>query len=138
MFKLFFVIVSLLFSFTINGQGVLSSELQAVIAESNPNDFISIRIEFKENVDCYYLNNEFKENEISVDERPKIVIEQLQNQAEISQTEIVEYIESHYKYSYRNLKQFWVVNIIIMEAKADLINYLNSQSSIALDRKSVV
>nr|MBC8411510.1 S8 family serine peptidase [Paracoccaceae bacterium] len=132
MFRIFSVIFSLFFSFTIIGQGVLSSELQAVIADANPNDFISIRIEFKENVDCYYLNNEFKENEISVDERPKIVIEQLQGQAEISQTEIVEYIESHYKHSYRNLKQFWVVNIIIMEAKADLINFLNSQSSIAL------
>ena len=55
-----------MFSFTINGQGVLSSELQAVIADGNPNDFISIRIEFKENVDCYYLNNEFKENKIKI------------------------------------------------------------------------
>ena len=132
MSRIFSVIFSLIFSFTINGQGVLSSELQALIADANPNDFISIRIEFKENVDCYYLNNEFKENEISVDERPKIVIEKLQDQAEISQTEIVEYIKSHYKYSYRNLKQFWVVNIIIMEAKVDLIDFLNSQSSIAL------
>jgi len=132
MFRIFFVIFSLLFSFKINGQGVLSNELQAVIAESNPSDFISIRIEFKENVDCYYLNNEFKENEISVDERPKIVIEQLQDQANISQTEIVKDIERLYKSSYRNLKQFWVVNLIIIEAKADLINFLNSQSSIAL------
>ena len=132
MSRIFFVIFSLFFSFTINGQGVLSNELQAVIAESNPNDFISIRIEFKENIDCYYLNNEFKENEISVDERPKIVIEQLQDQANISQTEIVKDIERLYKSSYRNLKQFWVVNLIIIEAKADLINFLNSQSSIAL------
>ena len=67
-----------LFCFTINGQGLLSAELQSVISEAHSNDFISIRIEFKENVDCYYLNNEFKENEIPVDQRPKIVIEQLQ------------------------------------------------------------
>ena len=132
MLRFFSVIFSLLFSFAINGQGVLSSELQAVIAVANPNDFISIRIEFKENVDCYYLNNEFKENEISVDERPKIIIEQLQDQAETSQTEIVEYIETYYKDSFRNLKQFWVVNLIIIEAKPDLINFLNTQTSIAL------
>ena len=50
MLRFFSVIFSLLFSFAINGQGVLSSELQAVIAVANPNDFISIRIEFKENV----------------------------------------------------------------------------------------
>ena len=132
MSRILSVILSLLFSLTINGQGVLSSELQAAIAESNPNDFISIRIEFKENVDCYYLNNEFKENEIPVDERPKIVIQQLQSQANNSQTEIVKDIENLYKYSYRNLKQFWVVNLIIIEAKPELINFLNTQTSIAL------
>ena len=132
MFRIFFAIFFLLFCFTINGQGVLSPELQSVISESNSNDFISIRIEFKENIDCYYLNNEFKENAISIEQRPKIVIEQLQNQAEISQTEIIEYIEAHYKSSYRNLKQFWVVNLIILEANLDLIDFLNTQPSISL------
>lgn len=132
MLKLFPVIFLLLFSCTISGQGVLSSELQSVIADSKPNDFISIRIEFKENVDCYYLNNEFKENKISVDKRPKIVIQQLQDQAKISQAEIIKDIESLYKSSYRNLKQFWVVNLIIIEAKAELINFLTTQTSIAL------
>ena len=92
MYRIFFAIFSLLFCFTINGQGIISAELQSVMFEAKSNDFISIRIEFKENIDCYYLNNDFKENEISVDQRPKIVIEQLQNQAEISQSEIIEYI----------------------------------------------
>ena len=132
MFRIFFAIFPLIFCFTIHGQGVLSAELQSAISEANSNDFISIRIEFKENIDCYYLNNEFKENQTPVSQRAKIVIEQLQNQAEISQTEIIEYIETHYKSSYRNLKQFWLVNLIILEAKPDLINFLNTQSDIAL------
>jgi len=132
MLKITTLIFPLLFALIINGQGVISNELQNVIADANSNDFISIRIEFKENVDCYYLNNEFKENEISVDERPKIVIQQLQNQANASQSELIENIQTLYKSSFRSLKQFWVVNIIIIEAKPELIDFLNTQSSISL------
>lgn len=132
MLKILSIIFSLLLSLTVSSQGVLSSNLQTLLTEASPDDFISIRIEFKDNVDCYYLNNEFKEKEISVGNRPKIVIEQLQNQAKISQTEIVKDIENLYKSSYRNLKKFWVVNLIILEAKPELINFLNEQSNIAL------
>jgi len=132
MFKFLTLIIPLLFTIIINGQGVISSKLQNVMLDANSNDFISVRIEFKENVDCYYLNNEFKENEVAVDERPKIVIQQLQDQSNSSQSELIEAIQTTYKNSYRNLKQFWVVNLIIIEAKPELIDFLNTQSSIAL------
>lgn len=130
--RISFVVLAILASLSIKGQNTLTPALQEVLNKSDNNDYISIRIEFKENVDCYFLNNELKENKTTISERPKIVIQQLQEQANLSQSDLVNEIKTAYEGTYRNLQRFWAVNLIILEAKPELIDYLNTLPSISL------
>ena len=53
-----------------------SGKLKARLAKSG-NQFQTVRVEFEENVDCYFLNSEFKRLKTPVSERATIVIHQL-------------------------------------------------------------
>ena len=65
-------------------QAYITPSLSQALKGAQDEDLLRIRIEFKENVDCYTLNHEFKINQTPVDERPPIVIGKLQEQAELS------------------------------------------------------
>lgn len=110
----------------------ISSQLQQVIDSSSPHEFHRVRIEFKDNVDCYALNQTFKTQKIAVANRPKIVIEQLQNQAEASQTQVLETLGHELSEQTKNIKPFWIVNLIVLEANKNAIQTLAQFPKVAL------
>ncbi len=118
---------------------LLVSTVQAQISqrllnamEEYPNAMHQIRVEFTENVDCYALNHEFKQTRLDVNERPKVVISQLQQQAELSQTPVKQMLEGPLRNKVQNVHSFWVVNMIILQAKATVIEQLAEIETVAL------
>lgn len=109
----------------------LSTRLQDAL-EENPDNFWQIRIEFKENVDCYALNHEFKQQQTKVSERPRIVITQLQEQAAISQTPVQDLLQGALKNDVRNVHPFWIANSIILEANKKAIEKLAEVYTVSL------
>ena len=65
-------------------QNIKSTEIQSWIDE-NPGELIPIRIEFKNNVNCFELNQQFKDQNTAINQRPKIVNRLLKDQAFKSQ-----------------------------------------------------
>lgn len=109
----------------------LSNRLVEAI-EAHPNSLHRIRIEFKDNVDCYALNHTFKQQRLAVSERPKIVITQLQQQADISQSDILEMLRTELADQTRNIQPFWIVNIIVLEATSEAIQTIAEFPQVAL------
>ena len=127
-----FVLTSILVLATFtSGFTQVSAALQERI-NSDSDSFQRVRIEFTENVDCYALNHEFKQNRISVNERAKTVISQLQNQAELSQETVLNLIEGELQNEVRNVQEFWIVNLIVLEATTDAIDALAQLPQVAL------
>ena len=111
--------------------GQVSQKLQTALNQQ-PNSFQRIRVEFKDNVDCYALNHDFKQQRLVLAERSKIVITQLQEQAATSQTELVGILQSDFSTEIEKLQQFWIVNLLVLEASPAAIAAIAAYPTVAL------
>ena len=95
------------------------------------NELIPIRIEFNENVDCFQLNQEFKDAKTLLSNRIKIVNEKLINQSFQSQQPTLDFLKKR-NIPNSNIKSFWIVNIIVALVDYKTINQLNQFKNISL------
>lgn len=129
LFKILFVAATVL---PLHLQAQLSTRLSEVLETNQPSSFHRIRVEFKDNVDCYALNHEFKQQRIAISERPKVVITQLQTQAEASQEEILNRLHIEFHNDVRNIQPFWIVNVLVLEATAEAISAISQFPQVAI------
>ncbi len=117
----------------IKAQSLISPSLQKrmnqLVQDGNTNEMIQIRIEFQSNVDCYALNQTFKANNTPLEERPKIVIEQLQMQSEMSQRKVMEQVRSGLLGEVDYVYSFWLTNLMVLKASPKAIVELASMTS---------
>jgi hypothetical protein len=125
-------IFTLLFLLSSYSFSQVSAKLQEVISESSTQSFHRIRVEFTDNVDCHALNHEFKQQRLALEERPKAVISLLQQQALLSQQPILAQLQTAYATGIRNLRSFWVVNMLILESNTATIQALAAMNGVAL------
>lgn len=115
------LLVSLIYSVSFS-QELYSDLLANKLLHSNSNDFVRVRFEFKDNVDCYYMNQSMKDNQTNVVDRPKLVITALQNQANSSQETLLEYLKSNP--NVKDIQSFWIVNLVVCKIKkSELENF---------------
>ena len=97
--------------------------------EDNPGKLIPIRIEFKDNIDCFKLNQQFKDQQTPVNQRPKIVNRLLKEQAVKSQEFVIDFLKKQTS-SKTYYHSFWIVNIIVAQVDAATIEKLLQFSNI--------
>ena len=110
-----------------HNQNLKSIEIENWIKE-NPGELVPIRIEFKKNVNCYELNQKFKELNISINQRPKIVNRLLKDQSFKSQNQVLDFLKR--TTSSNNYQSFWIVNIIVALLDSITIDNLHQFSNI--------
>ena len=103
-------------------QNIKSTEIQSWIDE-NPGELIPIRIEFKNNVNCYELNQQFKDQNTAINQRPKIVNRLLKDQAFKSQKQVLDFLKRNTSSS-NYYHSFWIVNIIVALVDSTTIDKL--------------
>ena len=103
-------------------QNIKSTEIQSWIDE-NPGELIPIRIEFKNNVNCYELNQQFKDQNTAINQRPKIVNRLLKDQAFKSQKQVLDFLKRNTSSS-NCYHSFWIVNIIVALVDSTTIDKL--------------
>ena len=64
--------------------------------KNNPGELVPVRIEFNDNIDCYKLNQQFKDQQTPVDQRAKIVNRLLKEQAIKSQEFVLDFLTDFY------------------------------------------
>lgn len=109
----------------------VTSQLHEYLKDAAPHAFIPIRIEFSENVDCYALNRQFKDSKTPVSQRAQTVISRLQEQAKASQHHIYKALHTSLATDVRNVHAFWIVNLMVLEARPSAIQALALMEGIA-------
>ena len=82
-----------LFSFSQNL--ALSNKLQTRINSLENEDYVRVRIEFVENVNCTQLSQQFKTDKTPISDRSKKVITALTDQAKTSQMDVLFFLEDN-------------------------------------------
>jgi len=98
--------------------------------ENNPGELVPIRIEFNDNIDCFKLNQQFKDQQTPVNQRPKIVNRLLKEQAIKSQELVLDFFKKE-ALSKTYYHSFWIVNIIVARVDATKIEKLLQFSNIS-------
>ena len=127
---LFFLFIELLFS-----QPELTPRLSNEIEQSLKNDsFIKTIILLENHLDILKLDQELYRINATPKERSEKVIKSLQIIANSTQTEILKYLHSFSENQVKNINPFWIVNMISLEAKADiLLNLVENQNIAKID-----
>ena len=84
-FSIFCISINCIF---INGQATISYSLQNEIANTK-NNLIPVRIEFKNNIDCYLLNQKYKADKYSLKERKQDLFFKLMTASNETQDDVI-------------------------------------------------
>lgn len=88
----------------------------------------------QDQVDMNFFNDQVKMESMSLPQRQQLLIRQLQQKANSSQKQLTDFIQQYQYDRSRNLpeiKHFWIVNMIVLDASNDLIWQLAQRSDIA-------
>ena len=124
-FCFFYLLILTINSYCQDGK---SNEINNWI-NNNPGELIPIRIEFNENINCYELNQQFKINQTSLDQRAKTINRLLKHQALKSQKNILSFLKEN-TVSPNQYHSFWIVNIIVALVDLPTLNKLHQFTNI--------
>ena len=125
--KNLFIYLTILVSFSYSQN--ISPFLEKKISNLSQKEFVPITIELKEKIDIKKLKNEFKINNTPIKKRASLVAKKLQEKYKKSQKKLLEIIIINPN-DYKNLHQFWAVNMIYLESTPLLIKKLKNHSLI--------
>lgn len=129
--KLLFIF--LFISYLSQAQYAISDRLQKAIDQVEHIDQqISIRVEILDKVDALELHKNFIENEISIHDRAVTTVESLKSKAKSTQQNILSFIREQEHDRFSELRSYWVINHIYLEATSSLIYELALREDIAL------
>ena len=109
----------------------ISKRLTNRIEKGHHSDYHRIRVEFEDNVNSYYWNQQFKDNNVPVNDRAGIIIKKLTSQANVSQEKLLLKLRKEHSLEIKELQPFWVVNMIILQAKTAVINFIAEWPGVA-------
>jgi subtilisin family serine protease len=115
--------------FTIFSQIYIHPSLSERIESSSNDEFISIRIELNDVVDCFQLKNELISASTPLQERVPLVLQRLQTTANKQQENLLSFLSENTN-RVKNIRQFWIVNVIFCEATPSLIHELKKVTEI--------
>ncbi|NVN94751.1 MAG: S8 family peptidase [Bacteroidetes bacterium] len=112
-------------------QNTLSIPLEkALNQKGNNNTYYKINIILRNQADVDSLNYMLNKNKVAVKSRPEIVCTFLNQKAKQTQHDIIRFINESDKDAYTTLRSLWIVNMIVVEAKPELIQQLAQRSDI--------
>lgn len=119
----------LVFSSLTYAQGYISPRLQEQL-NADSEAFYTVRIEFKSNVDFEELKNEFQEKGYTNHQKAVKVISALQEKAFTAQYGVKQLLQNQLNNKTKNVYPFWIINLMIVEAKAEAILQLAQQKEV--------
>ena len=128
------LILTLSFLFQISlsfAQNNMTYRLEEVIASAAENEFIKAIIILEDQYPIWELDKELYVNKVSLQERVYTVITELQQHAESSQKDILAILNSKSKDKVTIFKNYWITNLISLEATKDILIELSFRPDIS-------
>jgi bacillopeptidase F len=116
-----------------NGQSTISPYLQEQIQKSTGTQATKIQVYMSKKVDLLALTQSFNERRLTMDQRSFELITALKQVADESQESILKHVDrwnSNHSQKAEVLKQFYIVNLMVINAPIELINQLDLLSGI--------
>jgi bacillopeptidase F len=107
----------------------ITNSLNNKLTKVTSADFIKVNIVFSNQVHYGLLNSEFKKNKLPVNERAKNVIRESMQLADSDQQVIIKFLNDN-SYQVKSYKQFWIINMMTIEATKGIINLLSNMPEI--------
>lgn len=131
-----FTIILILISAILNAQGVISYALeQELNKQSESQDYIGVNIVLKEQTDIEALTRSLDKQKANRHLRIKTVLKELNNTAKFSQKGLLQYLKSYsdsYSGQIKELKSFWIVNVIHIKARPAVVYNLALRDDILI------
>lgn len=99
---------------------ILTPELDQQLNNGGNADYYKVNIIFSDQVNHIVLNEEMKQNKVSVDERAKTVMRKSMYLANQTQANVINLLKSNSS-KVKSYKSFWIINMMTIEAKKDII-----------------
>ncbi len=134
--KRFIIVLALLLPYCfLFSQGQIEKELLNVLEKTKGNEYVNINIYFHDKEDLSAVNEILCQKKASFDERVKMTTNFRKNNFSFAKDKFYEEIESilgknNISKNIKNEKDFWVANMLNVDAKADVIKYLIRISNI--------
>lgn len=122
-------ILQISFSFA---QNKITNRLAEVIDSSAENETIQAIIILEDQYPIWDLDEQLYANKSSLQERAFTVITELQQHAESSQKELLSFLATKSKDKVSRYKNFWITNLITIEATKDILVELSYSPDISL------
>lgn len=123
MFKTLLISTFIGFTFIANGQHKIDPLLQSKLQNTQPNDFIKIRVEFQNKYAISEQKNSLDAAQIQVQERAKTIINGMASTATESQNRVLDFLNSSSDLA-KSIQPFWITNVVFCEAKHEVIQAL--------------
>ena len=101
----------------------ISPYLESKISQIKTKEYIPVIIELNEKIDLNQLKVDFEIDKIKIKDRASILAKKLQDKYKKSQEKLLKKI-TLYPNDYKDLHQFWAVNMIYLKATPKLIKKL--------------
>ena len=132
--KLFFVLFSFFLLSAAYTQSVeISQRLQQRMNSLNPLDYVKVLIMMKDQVDVMKISKDLYSTNASLQTRSETIINSLMLKAEQTQGPLMSYIKQQKTYGkIKQVKPFWIVNMIMIEATAEVINQIAYRTDVGV------
>ena len=122
--KIFIILFSILiYSNTLFSQVEVSSRLQQAISEANPEDYIKVLVLLRDQVNVIEMDERFYIENVSIQQRVYELITALKDKAQKTQINLLDYLNQKTEQGrVFRYESFWISNLIMVEAKVDVIN----------------
>jgi subtilisin family serine protease len=128
-------IIFILLSVLLKAQGTISYALEQYLSQVDNNEYISVNLVFKEQVDIIALNSSLDNKDANRHDRIKTIIRELSNTAKFSQRGVLQFLESYkntYSAQIKEVKSFWIVNAINIKVRPAVIYELALRDDILI------
>ena len=124
--KIFILLFSILiYSGLLFSQVEVSSRLQDAISKANPDDYIKVLVLLRDQVDVVSMDDQFYVQSVPIPQRVSELIIALQSKAATTQSNLLSYLDGKAQsgevFQYES---FWIANLVMVEAKLNVINEL--------------
>ena len=110
-------------------QGYVSPRLQKALSNGS-NEYLTVRVEFKNNLDPLNFQQDCEKKGIRGDEQTRLLIKALMETAEASQKNILRDLNTYYSANINNVYPFWIVNLMIVEADKTAIEAIANNGEV--------
>ena len=116
-------ILTVFFGFTAITQHKLDYNLTREIEKVNPEEFVKIRIEFKEKANISAEKHRLEAQGTRIEDKSLFLINLMRNTAKTAQKNVLAFLAEN-EINVRNIQSFWISNIVFCEMRASAIQSL--------------